>query len=94
MVRRRFLPAIACLLLAGPAAAQVPDAAALRARLRSGDAETQRFAVLETGRLERPSFIPLIVPFLRSPLPEIRAQAADAIGQAARGWLSTPPVTS
>jgi cyclophilin family peptidyl-prolyl cis-trans isomerase/HEAT repeat protein len=92
MVRRRLLPAIAYLLVASSAAAQVaPDAAAIRARLRSGDSETERFAVLEIGRLERPSFIPLIVPFLRSPLPEIRAQAADAIGQAARGWLSTPP---
>jgi cyclophilin family peptidyl-prolyl cis-trans isomerase/HEAT repeat protein len=91
MVRRRFLPAIACVLLAAPAPAQAPDSAALRARLRSGDADVQRLAVLEIGRLERPSLIPLIVPMLRGPLPEIRAQAADAIGQAARGWLSTPP---
>ena len=88
---RRVLPALACLLLATGALAQVPEAAALRARLRSGDADTQRMALLEIGRLERPSLIPFIVPSLRSPLPEIRAQAADAIGQAARGWLSTPP---
>ena len=91
MAGRRFLPALACLLLATPALAQAPEPAALRARLRSADADTERIALLELGRRERPSLIPLIVPMLRSPLPEIRAQAADAIGQAAHGWLSIPP---
>ena len=62
------------------------DAATLRAGLRSSDAQTMRLAVRAAGRLERPDFIPGILPLLRHPLPEIRAEAANAVGQAARGW--------
>src|SRR5262249_21704154 len=50
-----------------------------------------RFALLELGRFELPALIPVIVPLLQSPLPEVRSQAADAIGQASQGWRTAPP---
>lgn len=62
------------------------DLATLRAGARSGDAQTRLVAVRALGRLERPSLIPDIEPSIRHPLPEVRAEAADAIGQAAQGW--------
>src|SRR6185369_484058 len=92
MTGRRVFPAFALLLLATTVAAQVPDTTALRAKLRSRDVDQQRFALLELGRFELPSLISVIMPSLQSPLPEVRAQAADAIGQAAQGWRATPPV--
>jgi len=64
------------------------DLAILRSGSRSVDAETRRIAIRALGRLERPSLIPDIVPALRHALPEIRAEAANAIGQAAQGWKS------
>jgi cyclophilin family peptidyl-prolyl cis-trans isomerase/HEAT repeat protein len=92
MTGRRLLPAIGLLLCAASTNAQVPDTSALRARLRSRDADMQRFALLELGRFELPSLLPIIVPSLQSSLPEVRAQAVDAIGQAAQGWRSAPPL--
>lgn len=62
------------------------DVALLRAGTRSDAAETRRIAFRALGRLERPALIPDIVPGLRQPLAEIRAEAANAIGQAAEGW--------
>jgi cyclophilin family peptidyl-prolyl cis-trans isomerase/HEAT repeat protein len=91
MMGRRFPTAFALLLLTTSAYAQVPDTTALRAQLRSRDADAQRFALLELGRFELPALIPVIVPMLQSPLPEVRAQAADAIGQASQGWRAVPP---
>jgi cyclophilin family peptidyl-prolyl cis-trans isomerase/HEAT repeat protein len=91
MTGRRLLTAFALLLFATSTSAQVPDTSALRAKLRSRDTDMQRFALLELGRFELPSLIPVIVPLLQSSLPEVRAQAADAIGQAAQGWRSAPP---
>ena len=88
---RCFLPAVALLLLTTATYAQAPDTAALRAKLRSRDADMQRFALLELGRFELPLLIPVIVPLLQSALPEIREQAADAIGQASQGWRTAPP---
>ena len=67
-------------------AATAADLATLRAGARAGDAQTRRMAVRALGRLERPSIIPEIVPALRNALPEIRAEAANAIAQAAQGW--------
>jgi cyclophilin family peptidyl-prolyl cis-trans isomerase/HEAT repeat protein len=92
MSGRRFLPAFVLLFLATSTYGQVPDTSTLRAKLRSRDADAQRFALLELGRFELPALIPMIVPMLQSPLPEVRAQAADAIGQAAQGWRAVPPV--
>jgi cyclophilin family peptidyl-prolyl cis-trans isomerase/HEAT repeat protein len=62
------------------------DLATLRAAARGPDAQTTRLAVRALGRLERPDLVPDIAPSLRNALPEIRAEAANALAQAARGW--------
>jgi cyclophilin family peptidyl-prolyl cis-trans isomerase len=62
------------------------DLAILRSGLHGGDAQTVRVAVRAMGRLERPALIPDLVPSLRHALPEIRADAANALAQAAQGW--------
>jgi len=67
------------------------DTTALRAKLRSRDVDQQRFALLELGRFELPALIPVIMPSLQNPQSEVRAQAADAIGQAAQSWRAAPP---
>src|SRR2546430_5242138 len=67
-------------------ASSAHDLATIRSGMRSRDPETARVAIRALGRLERPELIPDIVPLLKSPLAEIRAEAANAIGQAAQGW--------
>ena len=67
------------------------DLAILRSGAHGGDAQTTRIAVRALGRLERPALIPDITPFLRNALQEIRAEAANAIGQAAQGWKGDQP---
>jgi cyclophilin family peptidyl-prolyl cis-trans isomerase len=67
-------------------AATASDLGVLRAGARSEDAQTRRMAIRALGRLERPALIPDLTPDLRQALPEIRAEAANAIGQAAQGW--------
>src|SRR3979411_2580786 len=62
------------------------DLATIRAGVHSGDATTVRIAIRALGRLERPELMADIVPGLRHPLPEVRAEAANAIAQAAEGW--------
>jgi cyclophilin family peptidyl-prolyl cis-trans isomerase len=62
------------------------DLAIIRAGLHGGDAQTVLVAVRALGRLERPVLISDITPSLRHALPEIRSEAANAIGQAAQGW--------
>ena len=66
-------------------AASPRDLATLRAGAVSGDPQTRRIAIRALGRLERPVLIADIVSGLRAPWPEIRAEAANAIGQAAQG---------
>jgi len=72
------------------------DLTVLRAGARSGNAQTARVAVRALGRLERPALVADIVPALRHALPEVRSEAANAIGQAAQGWKSekTPPAAA
>ncbi|HYM24537.1 MAG TPA: peptidylprolyl isomerase [Vicinamibacterales bacterium] len=65
------------------------ELATLRTGARSADPQIRRIAVRALGRLERPSLIPDIVPSLRHALPEVRAEAANAVGQAAAGWKTT-----
>src|SRR4029453_9188995 len=69
------------------------DVATIRAGLRSSDPQTLRVVVRALGRLERPDLIADILPVLEHPLPEIRSEAATAVGQAAHGWANqaTPP---
>jgi cyclophilin family peptidyl-prolyl cis-trans isomerase len=70
------------------------DLAIIRSGARSGDAQTVRIAIRALGRLERPALIPDITPSLRNPFPEIRAEAATAIGQAAQGWNADHPAAA
>ncbi len=80
-------PARLAILVAENRRAPAPrDLAVIRAGLHSPDADTCRVAVRALGRLERPALISDIVPLLKSPWPEVRAEAANAIGQAAQGW--------
>ncbi len=65
------------------------DLAIIRAGLHGQNVEAIRIAVRALGRLERPELIPDIIPLLKSALPEVRAEAANAIGQAAQGWKQT-----
>ncbi|HXI27043.1 MAG TPA: hypothetical protein VNG89_01430, partial [Vicinamibacterales bacterium] len=67
------------------------DLAVIRSGVHSGDDQTTRIAVRALGRLERPSLIADIVPSLRHPVPEVRTEAANAIGQAAQGWKADKP---
>src|SRR5262245_16145700 len=64
------------------------DLATIRAGLRSRDPQTIRISVRALGRLERPDLIADILSVLDHPLPEVRSEAATAVGQAAHGWSS------
>jgi cyclophilin family peptidyl-prolyl cis-trans isomerase len=66
------------------------DLATIRSAARSGDPQTARIGLRALGRLERPSLIPDILPGLRYAFPEVRAEAADAVAQAAQGLRSAP----
>ena len=55
----------------------------LRQGLIAPDAELQRLAVRAIGRLENPEFIPLTFPLLFSGDETVRAEAVNALGQAA-----------
>jgi cyclophilin family peptidyl-prolyl cis-trans isomerase/HEAT repeat protein len=67
------------------------DLAVIRSGLHGGDDQTTRIVVRALGRLERPSLIADIAAALRHPLPEVRTEAANAIGQAAQGWKAEKP---
>src|SRR5439155_10596869 len=67
------------------------DLATIRAGARSADPQTARVGVRALGRLERPGLIPDMLPALRNEFPEVRVEAATAIGQAAQGWKGEKP---
>src|SRR5947207_2610905 len=69
-------------------AASASDLAVIRAGTQSGDPQTVRAAVRALGRLERPALVADILPFLKYSLPEIRSEAAAALGQALNGAKS------
>jgi cyclophilin family peptidyl-prolyl cis-trans isomerase len=71
------------------------DLGIIRAGARSADGQTARIGVRALGRLERPALIPDILISLRHRLPEVRAEAANALAQAAQGMRTgaTSPVT-
>jgi cyclophilin family peptidyl-prolyl cis-trans isomerase/HEAT repeat protein len=78
-------------------AAAGDDLARLRTAARSADPQAARLALRALGRLERPAAIDTLLPALRHRLPEIRAEAAHGIAQAAGGWragLLAPGATS
>ncbi len=70
------------------------DLAVLRSAAGSADVDTAVLAVRALGRLERPSLVTELLLSLRSRLPEVRAEAANAVGQAASGWNDAAPVLS
>jgi cyclophilin family peptidyl-prolyl cis-trans isomerase len=61
------------------------DLLTLRTGVRSRDPLTAVLAIRAIGRLERPALAADLVPALDHALPEVRAEAANAIGQAAQG---------
>ena len=71
------------------------DLGIIRAGARSLDGETARIGVRALGRLERPALIPDILIGLRHSLPQVRAEAANALAQAAQGMRTgaAAPVT-
>jgi cyclophilin family peptidyl-prolyl cis-trans isomerase len=70
--------------------ASARDLAAMRGGVGSGDPQTVRIAVRALGRLQKPALIVDITPALRHRIPEIRAEAANAIAQAAQGLRDDP----
>jgi cyclophilin family peptidyl-prolyl cis-trans isomerase len=87
-------PARVAVLQAEDRRAPTPrDVTTLRTAVRGRDTQTALLALRALGRLERPALIPDIVPALRFALPEIRAEAANAIGQAAQGWKTAGAIT-
>jgi cyclophilin family peptidyl-prolyl cis-trans isomerase len=70
------------------------DLAVIRSGAHSGDPQTMRLGIRALGRLQRPALVVEITPFLRHALPEIRAEAATAIGQAAQGSKGEPPASA
>ena len=65
------------------------DLATLRAGARSRDSLTARMGLRALGRLERPALVADILPGLQHSLPEVRAEAANAVAQAL--YPRTPP---
>ena len=67
------------------------DLATLRLGARGADNANALIAIRALGRLERPALITDLLVALKRSLPEVRAEAANAIGQAAEGWKQHPP---
>ena len=87
-------PARVNILLAEDHRAPTPrDLAILQAGARSLDGQTAKLALRALGRLERPSVISAIVPALNHPFPENRAEAANALAQAAQGWTTAKTIS-
>lgn len=55
------------------------DLATIRGGVRSADGETARAAIRGLARLHRPALVADILPALKAALPEVRAEAANAI---------------
>ena len=72
-------------------AATPRDLSVLRLGARGRDGANALLAVRALGRLERPALISDLIPALRHALPEVRAEAANAIAQSADGWKGKPP---
>jgi cyclophilin family peptidyl-prolyl cis-trans isomerase len=69
----------------GRGAPTARDLATIRAAARSVDPDTAEMAVRALGRLQRPALVADIVLGLRFRLPEVRAEAAHALGAAFSG---------
>jgi cyclophilin family peptidyl-prolyl cis-trans isomerase len=87
-------PARVTILLAEDLRAPSPrDLATLQAGARSLDGQTAKLALRALGRLERPSVISAIAPALENSFPENRAEAANALAQAAQGWKTAKTIS-
>lgn len=75
-------------------AATPRDLATLRAGLRNPEPQIRLVAIRALGRLARPALIVDLLPMLAAPLPEVRTEAATAIGQASQGWGVAPGGTA
>lgn len=62
------------------------DVSRIQVQVRSRTIQTAIVALRALGRLERPALIPSITPALGHRWPEVRAEAANAVAQAAQGW--------
>jgi cyclophilin family peptidyl-prolyl cis-trans isomerase/HEAT repeat protein len=67
------------------------DLAVIRAGAHGGDPGTARVAIRALGRLERPSLVADILPFLKHSLPELRSEAANAVAQSLAGSKTDVP---
>jgi len=81
-VRAQSATRLAVLLAEERRAPTANDVAVIRAGVRSYDTDTALVAIRALGRLERPALIPDIASALRFELPELRAEAANAIATA------------
>ena len=63
-----------------------PDSSALFQALAGRDTLALRGGIRALGRLERPPLAERLLPFLSHPLPGVRAEAAQAVAQAAQGF--------
>jgi peptidyl-prolyl cis-trans isomerase B (cyclophilin B) len=70
------------------------DLMIIRSGARSADGQIARIGIRALGRLERPDLLADILPGLKNPWPEVRAEAANASAQAAQGWAHQPPAQS
>jgi len=70
------------------------DLAILRSGSRSRDPQIARAGVRALGRLERPALIPDILVLLHNSMADVRAEAANAVGQAAQGWKREKPMNA
>ena len=70
-------------------AANAADLVTLRTGMRSRDPLTAILAIRAIGRLERPALVADLLPALNFGRPEVRTEAANAIGQAAQGWTAS-----
>jgi peptidyl-prolyl cis-trans isomerase B (cyclophilin B) len=73
---------LAILLALERGATSANDLRTLRTGTRSGNSDIARLAYRSLGRLSRPALVSDILPGLRHALPEVRADAADALAQA------------
>ena len=80
---------LAILLALERGATSAADLRTLRTGTRSGNSDVARLAYRSLGRLSRPTLVADILPGLRHALPEVRADAADALAQSLAGSPAT-----
>lgn len=74
---------LSAILAAEDARADTPaELAPIFRGLTNGDPRVRRIAVRALGRMERPELVPQILPLLSDDAPPVRAEAANALGQA------------